>query len=184
MGVDPMTGSVDNDNYLTAFPPEENYILKVDQFSCMEEEHCSYDIFANAGLADKLDGWTLVAKTCGIHLKKDAWRRNEEGERAYSCELYQVNLIMNESSGEYKKVAVLTYSSYYDSYDNKVCPFIPTFDRDALSIDPYAEGAAIFFMQSSFEEEGCSRLEEDMTEDDLKNMAVSCLEKLDSSVEQ
>ena len=48
------------------------------------------------------------------------------------------------------------------------------------------EGSQVKFVKvaTSFEEEGCSCLEEDMTEDDLKNMAVSCLEKLDSSVEQ
>ena len=48
------------------------------------------------------------------------------------------------------------------------------------------EGSQVKFVKvaTSFEEEGCSRLEEDMTEDDLKNMAGSCLEKLDSSVEQ
>ena len=37
---------------------------------------------------------------------------------------------------------------------------------------------------TTFQEEGCLRLEEDMTEDDLKSMAASCIEKLDSTVEQ
>ena len=48
------------------------------------------------------------------------------------------------------------------------------------------EGRQVKFVKVSatFQEEGCLRLEEDMTEDDLKSMAASCIEKLDSTVEQ
>ena len=48
------------------------------------------------------------------------------------------------------------------------------------------EGCPVKFVKvsASFQEEGCSRLEEDMTEDGLKAMAASCIEKLDSTVEQ
>ena len=47
------------------------------------------------------------------------------------------------------------------------------------------DGRTVKFVKvaASFPEEGCSLLEEEMTEENLKSLAAKCIEKLDSTVE-
>jgi len=142
IGVNPMTGGVDNPTYFTdSYDPEESYVLRLDKKVCLLESDCTYDVTTSDSFAD----YELMESSCGAHLKRDLM------SEYYSCELYQVNQIKNKGDGTEELVVILTYSHFTGGYNNFSCSDKPTYDMDEFLSDPIAEGTARFVLQSGYD---------------------------------
>ena len=140
IGVDTLSKTI-NGAWLPALFPSESYILQIEQKKCLDASACDFDIQESGAFS----GYNVVSKACGAHLKKDSFRPDE-----YSCELYQINLVEDKNDeSQQELVAVLTYNTYYDGYDNNVCPGKPTFNEEEFRNDPNTQGMAQFILQAN-----------------------------------
>jgi hypothetical protein len=139
-GVNYITGDV-NGNWLRTQDPF-NYILQIEQKKCLAPEECQYNV-TESGF---FDNYTVLKQSCGAHLKVD---RIFGGN---NCEVFQVNLLEENTTGDLLVVSVLSYSGPVAGYGNVVCPIEPTFSLDTLTSDENMDGILLFVKQGCIAE--------------------------------
>ena len=88
----------------------------------------------------------MIAKSCGVHLKKENLLSG-----GFDCELYQINRVEAKDGGSTLDVAVLTYGSMWTGgFRNFTCPNKPTYDLDDLMEDPNGQGTTLMVLQSGY----------------------------------
>jgi len=135
-GVNPVTGDI-NSNWFRKVDPF-NYILQIEQKECLAKEECTYDVVEQSGF---FDDYTILEQSCGSHLKVD------RTTGLNNCELFQVNLLEENTTKDLLVVNVLSYSGGVAGYGNIVCPIEPTFSLDTLASDENMDGILLFVKQ-------------------------------------
>lgn len=119
------------------------YIYRFRQKKCLSAKKCQNDITKDSDPLDQynFDGWEVLAKACGVHLKDDQLTEN-----TYTCEQYQVNLIRRRNKT--LLVVVLSYHFFQDGWDNYECPEFPSFLQKNIAFP--GDGSARFVLHREY----------------------------------